>query len=717
MTSLEFKFMGTFEWHRRTTLAANSGSVVIGAPDETAFQYQTPGGSNYELMINSGSLGITGTDALFQIVRPSAGGSLSVTGTAASFNVTMPAASGSVAITGTGANLLQPQVSFTMNIPATGYVVSFTDTSTIGPDAITGWFWQIDGPGGTVHTSTDQHPTFDMSAEGQDNYDVFLTISVGLFDSDSATDSFTLNAPTTDDVALGYPSAVSTGTTGERISIPIVRARDPANVELVSPAQVELRITADGVPISGPKIRTWGLDLGDLTDIGDYLFSGTLEEGGVLSFDKQPGHSVYEVRLVTQGANTASHSRDINAPLHFILRTNGGGTSVGLGAWDINANVPGIYSYTDVANYKYHGQQWIQRARISDADELSIDAIDALQVQVPTIGALSIIRWDLAWYGETTQRRPAEAWGTQQAFPPEAEGKVPRSGATWAQAVADLAAGTTPAQIAAGDATPIIQDPANAALTANLTLPQAISIIPDGGGAGVHYWRVRENMMKANDDAWLNRVADAYVIWRANNGNVATIPGKPRLAGYIIGPSKIQFADPFVDTGQLLQGWLYDNDNPNWNPATNSGGSVQNAWTNNDGPYSDSTDTVLDVLEGSWKLTRLLAEKDPTAVIMYDPLPAHVAFGATTRGHYETQWVAANGGTAADAKAYYVQRQKEMAKLSYYLFPLEVADNPSGANVSSTGMDYIDVADRNELRELTRAYNWVRYMENPQSTL
>jgi len=131
--------------------------------------------------------------------------------------------------------------------------------------------------------------------------------------------------------------------------------------------------------------------------------------------------------------------------------------------------------------------------------------------------------------------------------------------------------------------------------------------------------------------------------------------------------------------------------------------------------YDWESYTVLDILEASWEVTRLLRSKDPSAEIVYDPLPLHVGWSTGLQNAYHSQWIAKYGGNAADAKQNYIDRQYEMKSLAHYLIQDE-------SRIGDEGLLYIPAADRTKLRRLNNEfvaadYAWTVYPSYPQEII
>lgn len=609
--------------------------------------------------------------------------------------------------TGPGPNPLPEEAVASFTVNPVGYLVYLVDTSTAG-NPITAWSWRIEGPAGTVATSSEQNPVIDLAAEGPDDYDIFLSVYAGGDWSDEAVDSVTLTAPVTDDdVAWGYPFTTSSNFTDERLAVPIIRARDNLGAELVSPAQVELTIKEDDVIVYGPSVKTWGTDLGTITDPGgDYLFAGTLEEGGTLSFDSQgPPVNKYKVKLVTQGANPGTHEIEFQNPGHPLFYTRGTppGNSIGVGSSNILPGGPAVPTYwaqADVENWSHLLDQYPQRLRMSDADIYTTD-IATRKTTYPNITGFLTLRPDLAYYGgsngdpNNSWLRPNEAWGsTTFPHPTLIMGDTPRSGRLWSDTVNYLA---QPAN-GAWQQNAINKTQTRDGTTDTLTCPYNIYFdVP------TKTWSVRENRMRLAYEPWLDLYTDAIIAWRSASG----------CEGFHVHPVKIQWAAPNAPTNiEQLWKWLYQNSNPGWDVASDSGGSRIPSWGAAREFWDYANTTVLETLEASWEIVRMIRDKDPTARILYDPFYLNVGFSSGNQTHYEQQYVIKYGGNAAAAKNNYTTRIKEMAFLATdIMFPIE-ADVPT-----LLPNDYISLSDRDEIRKLDQENKWIRYPQFPQTNI
>ena len=661
-----------------------------------------------------------------------------------------------------------------MSIPASGYNVSFTDQTTSG-FAIVSRVWRIewDATSEVVQTKSgnDTNPSFNLSLHnGPGLYNVYLLVTDSQGSTNESVDSFTVSPPAgTDDIQIGDAFAQANWPDDLRLFFPILRARDPAGNVLAAPATVQIEIFADGSLIHAAWVKEWGVDLAsELTDpTGSYLIGGTLAEGGTISFQSQLAmHDTYKVQLTTVGGTPDSSTLEARNPLLFIMRSGGTppGQNVSAGAVEVldNLNV-GTYQLEDVQKYKLVEMQFLQRLRQTDPDIITTSAA-TLAAQAPKIKLISMIRYDLIWYGPGTPLRPNEAWGSANfPAPTFAMKDPPRNARTWASMEATLAAaGWT-------------QDPDNKAVTdlsGGIRNTYNLFLVRNQGGAPGGTWYVQDEKAAVGNQDWLELITDSYVLWRANS---------PYVEGYHVGPQKIQFADPFTPTGiELFNQWVDAGANGGWDLETDSPGSglnrglyapddfgltlpnagliqqvgdylsihtdgyfdgvfLQTGWYlvaaayppdpnsmddwvitrhqmwNKSWKYDWESYTVLDILEASWEVTRLLRSKDPSAEIVYDPLPLHVGWSTGLQNAYHSQWIAKYGGNAADAKQNYIDRQYEMKSLAHYLIQDE-------SRIGDEGLLYIPAADRTKLRRLNNEfvaadYAWTVYPSYPQEII
>ena len=121
------------------------------------------------------------------------------------------------------------------------------------------------------------------------------------------------------------------------------------------------------------------------------------------------------------------------------------------------------------------------------------------------------------------------------------------------------------------------------------------------------------NPQDANGEAWLQLYTDFIVAQRQL---------EPGVAGYFVIAQKLQnYVNSSVD---VLEAWIAGTANTGWNIATDSGGTGSRAEWSLNGSVKDSyanrrTQTIVDVFDATKRLIDILRQKDPGAIIMYEP--------------------------------------------------------------------------------------------------
>ena len=361
--------------------------------------------------------------------------------------------------------------------------------------------------------------------------------------------------------------------------------------------------------------------------------------------------SIQRVGVVSQSGNYMG--RVISHPNATFDGIGGGATAI------YDRVIATTWSWSDVRKYEYgllSDLQWY----MPNFDQVQHDKVASVKANAPNMKILAMTRYDLWWmFDETGVEFTQYEWGgTVHATKPTfAMGETPIAFADpWSTAQTNIqSAGYT-------------QTARHATMTdsgALLSLPYEIILDPTG-----NEWNCRNNVMKVNDDDWLELYSDHIVALRAF---------EPNVDGYHINVEKLQYYQTAVQrilTNQLW-GWMQDvspYDNPNWVLATNSGGTGGlAAWGANGvagtvlSPYSDRNEgsTMLDIYEGAEKLALMLRRKDPTAFIYFSP------FNFTVNGHlnaaylddFQVAYIAREGGTTADSDAYQAALISRMASV------------------------------------------------------
>jgi len=175
-------------------------------------------------------------------------------------------------------------------------------------------------------------------------------------------------------------------------------------------------------------------------------------------------------------------------PVRIIFRSRNKGQAVGTGALDTLRNIAdGLWTEDQVGARKLQICQFLQRAMIADEPSV-LDAIDELSLQFPHVLNLSLIRWDLMWFGrDEPHTHPDRSWGSPNfPFPSRQSHAGPAHGHTWQRALAMLSdAGYT-------------QNAHNAANTdPNAELPYRIEL-----HAQRREWLIRETQMDITSISW-----------------------------------------------------------------------------------------------------------------------------------------------------------------------------------------------------------------------
>lgn len=342
--------------------------------------------------------------------------------------------------------------------------------------------------------------------------------------------------------------------------------------------------------------------------------------------------------------------------------------SIGGGATNVYDRVDATtWTWDDVRKFEYcllSDLQWY----MPNFDQALKDKVVAVKANAPNLKILAMTRYDLWWhFDESGVEFSQYEWGgsVHATKPTAAMGEDPVAGADgWTAAQAQIQTPVT------GGYTQTARHATMTDSGALLTLPYEIILDPIS-----NEWNCRNNVMKVNDDDWLELYSDHIVALREF---------EPNCDGYHVNVEKLQFyqAAPAKIATYQLWGWLQNEtsyegssyNNPSWDLPTNSGGSIIDAWGSDSGGagtvremYSDRNEgsTMLDVYEGAEKLALMLRRKDPTAFILFSP------FNFTVNGHlnsgylddFQQAYIAREGGTTADADEYQAALITRMASV------------------------------------------------------
>jgi hypothetical protein len=311
-----------------------------------------------------------------------------------------------------------------------------------------------------------------------------------------------------------------------------------------------------------------------------------------------------------------------------------------------------LWTWADVQKYEFcmisDLQWWGPQFNATQKAEAA-----AVKTNAPAIKFLAHLRSDLWWFfDEAGLEDAALEWGQFTAQPTAAMGEVLDNAPAWSVAQAQI------------EGAGYVQDARHATLTTNgtlLTSPYEITL--DAGGSA---WHCRNNVMKVNDDAWLDLLTDHQVALRAAIGNVD---------GWYVNPPKLQLYGTGKRVSKQLHEWLAGTGSPGWDLATNTGGS-NGPWPAVGEAYDDrnSVSNLVDVIEGSKKVVDLLRAKDPTAIICYSPVYLTVDSwrNPVYRAQFQSSYIAKYGGTVADADDYWADLITQTATTAGHVeFPIE----------------------------------------------
>lgn len=428
------------------------------------------------------------------------------------------------------------------------------------------------------------------------------------------------------------------------------------------------------------QVLQWGDDLSAVTT----GFTGTLEGGSSIDFASDPDVDSY---VVTLGGKTQT----IHHPKPVILRESwdGGGVSyIHYGIGKVNLNIDnGDWPIADVRKFGVVRHQDYFRGWTETSDALFIESLVDFNYRHPGAITCAHFRLDLARFGEAGSLRPF--WGAN-GFPSLtlAMSSKPRDTINWLDFVAANMPGWSQAP---SNITPAIGNPYN------------LSLVPDGGGAGVHHWICRAAKMDISNSAWLNAAADAAKLVRQKVNEAAALIDPAitnALAATHVGPEKWQFAKPKTRT-RVFKQWILDNANPGWVLNSNSGGLVEASWPDHAEMFDQPGETVLDVFEASWTMAALMGAKDPGGLVVYDPVNYHVGIAASNQQIFKDQCLDKYGMTGEQAREYFRDKQYEIAALDHVRYMVPVKTNTgAGDSEAELFQGFMTTAEVQVLRDI-----------------